>query len=235
MKQGILFIHGFTGSPQELKPLVDYLALRQPGCIHSVPTLSGHGVELTLKGMTAAHWFRDVENAYRLLAKKVDKVVVVGFSMGGMLAMYLALRYKVQKLVLLSSSLKYIDIKQLFQLSKGYLQNREDITEQQFLILRQNMYQAKKMKIPTMISFREVVQEVAPYVSKIKQPIIIVQGMKDGLVPSATAQFIYEKVASTKKKIYLSKNGTHQICYSDDRQQWFEEVFQFILQEEKEV
>ena len=35
-------------------------------------------------------------------------MIVVGFSMGGLIAMYLALRYKFDKLVLLSAAAKYI-------------------------------------------------------------------------------------------------------------------------------
>lgn len=52
----------------------------------SVVTLTGHGETLNLKGVSSEHWFRDVENAYRLLEKQVDEVIVVGFSMGGIVS-----------------------------------------------------------------------------------------------------------------------------------------------------
>ena len=50
----------------------------------------------------------EAELALRKLQKEVDKVIVVGFSMGGLIAMYLAKRYKIEKLVLLSAAAKYI-------------------------------------------------------------------------------------------------------------------------------
>ena len=50
----------------------------------------------------------EAELAMRRLQKEVDRVIVVGFSMGGLIAMYLSLRYPVDKLVLLSAAAKYI-------------------------------------------------------------------------------------------------------------------------------
>ena len=50
----------------------------------------------------------EAELALKRLQKEVDRVIVVGFSMGGLIAMYLALRYKIDKLVLLSAAAKYI-------------------------------------------------------------------------------------------------------------------------------
>lgn len=235
MTIGILFLHGFTGSVRELQPFIYNLSQRRSDWHFAVPTLSGHGVKLNLKGINASHWLSDVENAYRLLAKKVDKIVVVGFSMGGVLALYLALRYKVDRLVLLSPSLKYIDVKQLYIAFIELLNNRKKLTQQQITLLKQNIYQVQNMKIPTVLSFREVVNIVTPYITMIEQPVMIVQGMKDGLVPSETANLIYEKIASKEKKIYFSANGHHQICYSDDHLRWFEEAFQFILATEKEI
>lgn len=233
MTQGILFIHGFTGSTREIQPLVDYLTEHSGDYIYALPTLTGHGVELKLKGARSAHWFRDVENAYRLLAKKVDDIVVVGFSMGGVLALYLALRYKVKKLVLLSPAIKYLDVRQLFKTSKEIVGKRKFLTKNEKIILESNAYQLKHMRIPSVINFTEVVDNVTPYLVNIKQPIMIVQGLKDGLVPSATAQFLYDKVSSKEKTLYFSESGYHQICFSEDRMEWFELVLKFIEQEKE--
>lgn len=234
MTLGILFLHGFTGSTAEVQPLAEYLSSQRPDWIYSIPTLSGHGNELSLKGVNASHWLSDVEVAYRLLAKKVDKVIVIGFSMGGVLALYLTLRYRVDRLVLLSPSIKYLDIKKLYLALIELVNNRKNMTPQQKAQLKKSIYQLQNMKLPTVMNFREVVKLVTPYVTMIERPVFIVQGEKDGLVPSATAHFLYEKVASVEKKIYFSPNGYHQICFSDDHLQWFKQAFDFILAAEKE-
>ena len=112
MTIGVLCIHGFSGGPYEVEPFAAYLR-EQTNWRIAVPTLSGHGEALNLRGFTAKHWLMDAELAYRALAKKVDEVMVVGFSMGGIIALYLAKRYKVKKLVLLSAAAKYVNPTQL--------------------------------------------------------------------------------------------------------------------------
>src|SRR5699024_9337330 len=47
------------------------------------------------------------------LKANCDKLYVVGFSMGGMIAAYLAANYDVDKLVLLSTARKYVSFKYL--------------------------------------------------------------------------------------------------------------------------
>ena len=109
MKTGVLFLHGFSGGPYEVEPFAHYIKQRTDWVVR-IPTFSGHGEaeHLAMKGYKAEHWMMEAEIAYRQLAKQVDEVIVVGFSMGGIIAMYLANRYKVKKLVLLSAAAKYV-------------------------------------------------------------------------------------------------------------------------------
>ena len=48
----------------------------------------------------------EAELAMRKLQGEVDRVIVVGFSMGGLIAMYLSLRYPIDKLILFKCSSK---------------------------------------------------------------------------------------------------------------------------------
>ena len=54
MKTGVLFIHGFTGGPFEVRPFVNYLRKETDWTI-IVPTLPGHGVTLELEKGTAEY------------------------------------------------------------------------------------------------------------------------------------------------------------------------------------
>lgn len=228
MKRGLLFIHGFTGNVTEVQPLLNYLERKKVNGIYSVVTLTGHEDALNLKGVRSDHWFRDVENAYRLLEKKVDEVVVVGFSMGGLLALYLALRYRVKKLILLSTAARFIDIKRLLSTYKNLIQQRKHLTVEQAYFLHATIRQTPHMTIKPVLHFYRVVRKVLPYLQQIQQPVLIIQGEQDGIVPKEAATFLYEQISSTNKYIYFSKNGMHPICYSDDQKAWFERVFQFI-------
>src|SRR5699024_9810271 len=106
---GCLCLHGFTGGPYEIAPLTDFL-LENTNWLVSVPTLPGHGVDLKLDNVTHKDWLVTAELAYQELAKKVDTIYLIGFSMGGMIAAALAAKYRVDRLVMLSPSRKYLSL-----------------------------------------------------------------------------------------------------------------------------
>ena len=84
-RRGVLVLHGFTGSPWEVAPLAD--ALVAQGWTVAVPVLAGHATSLTaLNETTWLDWRRSAEAALQWLESRCDRVDIVGFSMGGLLA-----------------------------------------------------------------------------------------------------------------------------------------------------
>ena len=89
-RPAILFLHGFTGSGADWTETISTLDERYY-CV--APDLPGHGRSLglpsqnyTIKG--AAKMLREL-----LEGLKISRAVLVGYSMGGRLALYLALRH----------------------------------------------------------------------------------------------------------------------------------------------
>ncbi len=231
MKTGVLFIHGFTGGSFEVRPLVNFLKMKTNWQI-SVPTLPGHGVTLDLGKVSADSWLMEAELALRKLQKEVDRVIVVGFSMGGLIAMYLAMRYKIDKLVLLSAAAKYISPRNLLE-DVGVML-AESIKKKYPPNTFYHLYEYKLTHTPlrAIIEFLRIVKTVEPYYAHIKTPVCIVQGKKDGIVPFTSAEHLFEKLGSSKKVLIKSALGKHHICYSDDCDNWFGEVFEFMKREE---
>jgi len=227
LKIGVLCLHGFTGGRHEIKTFTQYLEQQTDWILH-VPVLSGHGDKLNLSHYTAEHWLMDAEIAYRRLYKKVDMVYIVGFSMGGIIAMYLALRYKVQALVLLSPAARYIRTKQFaIDLSKLFMDTLHgDYEKNDFF----RLYEKKVIEVPlhSVTEFTRLVRIVSPYYHRINTPVCFVQGKKDELVPYGTATYLYQTVASKKKELIFSPEGKHLICYSDDTKEWFPKVLEFM-------
>jgi esterase/lipase len=232
LKTGVLCIHGFTGGPFEVQPFADYLEERTDWVV-KVPTLPGHGEKLSLKKMTAEHWMMEAELALRDLKKRVDRVIVVGFSMGGLIAMYLALRYKVERLVLLSAAAKYISAAQLLTEIKEAAADAVNGRLAKNPLFHLYEYKLTHTPISSAVEFLRVVKMVEPYYKTIKIPVCIVQGKKDGIVPVSAADFIYERIGSLEKQIIHSDSGKHLICYSDDCEDWFGQVLDFMKQAEE--
>lgn len=89
---GALVLHGFTGNPQSMRGLAE--AFAAAGFAVELPRLPGHGT--TVEDMLTtwwADWAAEVDAAYGRLAARVDRIVVAGLSMGGMLTLWTAVRH----------------------------------------------------------------------------------------------------------------------------------------------
>lgn len=86
---GCLLLHGFTGTPAEMRPLGEYLAAR--GFAVRAPLLPGHGTRVEdLVRTTWRDWYGAVTASWDELGTRSVTRAVVGLSMGALLALHLA-------------------------------------------------------------------------------------------------------------------------------------------------
>ncbi len=96
-----LLVHEFPGTPAEMRPLAE--ALRQHGWTVEGLLVPGFGPEIdTLFQKRSREWLAAVENAVQALKTRHDPVVLIGFSLGGALALSAAAASQVDRLVLLA-------------------------------------------------------------------------------------------------------------------------------------
>ncbi|WP_328040714.1 alpha/beta hydrolase [Niallia taxi] len=222
-----LCIHGFTGAPNEVEPLAEYL-LEHTDWECAMPVLPGHGELLQLKGVSFNEWIHCAERALEELLERHEEVYVVGFSMGGMIASYLAARYPVKKLVLLSAAAFYINPKQLRadiinmcrDLYNGKLFENE--------LFNRYSYKIKTTPLSATIQFRKLVRHIKPLLESVTIPTFIAQGDSDGIVPLKSADYLYQTIKAKKKKIVYMKNSKHLICHCKDNQALFSQILNFL-------
>ena len=86
---GVLLCHGFTGSPQSLRPWAQFLA--DAGLSVSLPRLPGHGTNWQEMAHTRwEDWYAEVDRAFDQLREDTSQIFVMGLSMGGCLALRLS-------------------------------------------------------------------------------------------------------------------------------------------------
>lgn len=99
-RRGVLLIHGFSSTPRELRSLTEIL--QQEGIPYYTPVLTGFGLEDVhlLSVIREQDWMRDAITAYDIFSANCDEVIVVGNSMGALLACHIASKRRVDKLIL---------------------------------------------------------------------------------------------------------------------------------------
>ncbi|GAB3045389.1 alpha/beta hydrolase [Virgibacillus ainsalahensis] len=230
---GCLVIHGYTGGPYELDPLVNFLKEKTNWRIE-VPTLPGHGKTLNLEDASYKKWIEKAEGALKQLSKEYDEIYLIGFSMGGMIASYLAAKYKVDNLVLLATSGKFLSFKQMgldigtviADGMKGNLGKNKLYSH----------YRSKMGNVPfkANLEFLKLVKFTRRYLKKVDSPVLIAQGQQDGMVPYKTAYYLDKEITSKQKEVVFFERSRHLICLGDDKDTLNSMVYEFLTKSNSE-
>ena len=98
---GVLLIHGFPGTPAEVRGIGK--ALAENGWHARGPLLPGFGPDIvSLADKRREDWLKAVGAEWGALRADHDPCVLIGFSMGGALALHLAQHFPPDRLVLIA-------------------------------------------------------------------------------------------------------------------------------------
>lgn len=99
---GCILIHGFTGTPKEMRIMGDYLF--ENGITALGIRLAGHATQLSdMKRTRWEDWLASVEDGINILSKSCDKIFLAGLSMGGALGLLAASINKVDGVIAMST------------------------------------------------------------------------------------------------------------------------------------
>lgn len=217
---GFLVLHGFAGKMNDVLPLVQFL--RSQGYTVECPTLEGHGTDrYHLKHSTRQQWIHSAEHAYQRLSMRVDVTVIIGFSMGGLLAFHLAARYPVRLLFTLCTPYYYWDIPQSLSNLKADFSNYS------------NKYLASLFRIPltSMLQFRRLLAETKLMMHRVTCPYYIIQGKRDDTVQAVSAEYLQRKVTSKQTAVQYFPNSGHIILHGPESQQVISYINHVLQQE----
>lgn len=226
-KQGVLLVHGFTGSPSEMRLLGEYL--NKVGYTVLAPRLCGHGTNSAEMAATNwVHWYSAVEDGYYLLKALCSEIYVVGLSMGGLLSLKLASEYPVTKLVSMAAPI-YINDRRL-PLLPVYRLFRNYVPKKRKKMDVDSLYSVGYDETPlsSLSSLLELIKHVDRLLPAITVPALVIQSRAEHTVLPASAVHIYKTLGSQEKKlIWLEKSG-HIVTLDIERENVFEHITDFL-------
>lgn len=228
---GVLLIHGFTGSPPEMRLVGDYL--HQRGFTVSGPCLPGHGT--TVDDLNQRRWNEWTGHADRALANlqaRCDTVFVGGLSLGALLTLYLAAHHsELAGAIAYSPAIMVTDRRSYLVSVLKYLVRQvpkpeDDLTDPQakLRLWSYDMY-------PTSAG-----HELMKFIGQVKRllppvlcPLLIVYSTTDRDIHPSSAQFTYDRVGSTDKDLVTLHNSGHVVTVDSEWEFVAEKTYQFIL------
>lgn len=225
-KIGWLLLHGFGGSIEEILPLIRYL--EEKGCMVVAPKLAGHtGRRGDLAKVTYSDWVDSGQKAYIHLQNQCDRIVIVGFSMGALIGCHLAVKNKVEALVVLNMPIYYWDFKQIARNLK------EDLRAKKCDYFKDYIHKSVNKPLISLVHFRILLSMTKKLLNRIQCPLFVAQALNDDTVQHKSAKYIYERVASRQKAIKFYDDAGHLICHSIVSKQVFDDLYAFITENVK--
>lgn len=227
---GCLILHGFAGTREEITDVEKHLKAKN--WLVYTPELPGHtGIKQDLADVSYQHWLAKAKVGLEELLERCEKVYIIGFSMGGVIASYLAGTYPVDRLVLLSPAAYYLNPLQIVQdLSGWFLEGlRGELNEDEYYQLYRD--KIRNTPVKATLEFAKLVKRIRPLIERVDVPTLIIQGDKDGMVPPKSAEYIYETISSEQKEIFHFPNAKHYIWYSDAKGEMFAKIDAFLDQD----
>jgi carboxylesterase len=228
---GCLLIHGFSGNPAELRPLAEHLV--DHGYTVAVPLLPGHGPTPSENGHATWHeWRQAVKEAHDALADSCGSIVLIGYSMGGALALLDATRRAPAALVLISVPTFVGDWRtRLLPIIKyvvrwWYPLAQADFTDPALRArilrdapdadLQDPEVQAeirRSVRIPTFAidQFFRLLRHTRRLPPSVKAPALVVHGRLDSVALPICAEEIYGRLASPRKELKWFEASGHQL------------------------
>lgn len=228
---GCLLIHGFCGSPPEMRLVGEHLAEKGITCLGV--RLAGHGTTPEdFSKTTWKDWMASAEEGYKELEKKCKTVFVAGLSMGGAITLYLGAKYKPKGIICYSAAAGIFDWRvRLVPIGSRFIKfvpvpiEKNDLTDKSAI---RYVKTYERLPLVCVLGLLDLMNNVKGAIPKVTVPALIMHGKKDKTLSIKNAHLIYSAIASSDKKLVLLENSGHAITVDSDKDKVFKETWEFI-------
>ncbi len=234
-RTGALLVHGFTGAPKEMRWMGEYLNRQGLTCLGI--RLNGHATDP--ENIRRSHWIdwtASVEDGFHLLSGSVDRIFLVGLSMGGVLSLLMSTKLDVAGVVAMSTPYHLpsdypLWVLKLYNLfvrdapKSGEVPGASWFDKAAFA--EHISYPKNPMK--SVIQLKYLLNEMHAALPEVRKPVLLIHSKDDPYVLPENMEKIYAGLVNTsdKTKLYVTGSG-HVVTRDAARRQVFEAAWNFI-------
>ena len=231
---GCLLVHGFTASPQEVRGLGEHLA-RAGHTVLGV-RLAGHGTRWQDLARTRwGDWYASVESGYHLLRPLCGKVVTMGLSTGGDLALMLATQVELAGVVTMASPYQlppnptlrwlYPVLAPVSVILPKLQKGPPDFHDPSAVEARvaYDCYPLRAVR-----EFGLMLEAMRAMLPAVKVPVLSMHSQQDHFIPAEDMSRIQARLGSADKQMFSVLDSNHIISCDAERGQVFEQAEAFV-------
>ncbi len=225
----IVYLHGFSASQEEGNPVHRNIA-KQFGCNMYLARLSEHGIDTTdaLVNMTATSLWESAKEAYAIGKQLGDKVILMGTSTGGTVALELASNFEdVAGLVLYSPNIAINNPSAFLtnnpwglQIARMVMGGKENVLKNRTDTYKK--YWNHQYRLEAVVELQELLETtmIPSHFNKIKCPLLTLYYFKDEknqdpVVKVSAMKEMFEAVATPtnlKRMVPIPEAGNHVLA-----------------------
>ncbi len=225
---GVLFCHGFTGSPWSLREWAQVTA--DAGHTVALPRLPGHGTTWQEMNVTGwQDWYATVEDEFDQLRESCERVFVAGLSMGGALALRLAEKRgdEVAGLILVNPAVAAYPKDRIAPLAQHFVASVKSIgSDLADPDVSEHAYDRTPVRAAA--SMMKMWVDVRACLDLVHCPVLLFRSAVDHVVPDISKDLVLAHVSSEDISERILERSYHVATMDYDRQQIFDETLDFI-------
>jgi carboxylesterase len=236
-KPACLLIHGFTGTPKEMRWMGEYLNQQGYTCLGI--RLAGHATHPEdMIRSRYTDWMASVEDGYDLLRVITDNIFLAGLSMGGILALLMSTRLAqpVRGVIAMSTParlptdypiwlLKLVSLVMRYSPKTGNAPGTGWFDRSAYA----DHVSYSKNPVRSSAELKNLILEMHAALPRVNVPVLLMHSKDDTYVLPKNMEQIYAGLVNVqdKTKLYITGSG-HVLPRDAARQQVFQSALEFI-------
>lgn len=229
---GAVIVHGFTSDHRAVEPLRQ-IAHRM-GFATETPLLRGHGGHYRdLRGVRWQDWVADIAEARSRLERRVQQVVLMGFSMGGLLTLASAAQQPdgIAAIVTLAPAIRIAHpLAPIAWMARGWMpyvpMGKSVAYSDPKMAVSDESYH--RLAVDAFCSFYYATRRVERMLPRITAPIFVAHSRRDRVIRPHSSQIVHDRVGSTDKQLVWFERSGHALLDDCDASEVLTHVQGFL-------